>query len=98
MTSNIFAGNVITIGSIVKENGAILDISTATVKRIRVKSPEGSAEELDATFQSDGTDGVIEVSGYEVKSEGTYIYQPYIVMGGFRGYGEASSFVAREKI
>jgi hypothetical protein len=98
MTDYIYTGNTIALGSTVKENGSALNISTATVKKIRVKYPSGTTEEFTADFQTNGSDGKIEIPEFEVTEEGVYVFQPYIEMGSFVGYGEAGSFVARRKI
>jgi hypothetical protein len=98
MSDSIFVGNVITLVSIIKEKGVTLDVSAASVKKIRVKSPDGSAVEYEAAFTVDGSDGSIKRAGYEVAQEGVHVFQPYIEMGEFKGYGEAAAFTARAKI
>ena len=98
MTDYIYVGNVITLGSTVKENGSALNVSSATVKKLRVKSPDGSTQEHTASFTTDGSDGKIEVAEFSVEQEGIYVFQPYIEMGTFVGYGEPGSFVARATV
>ena len=39
MTDFIFVGHVMTLGSVIQEKGAALNVSSASVKKIRVKTP-----------------------------------------------------------
>ncbi len=56
---------IVIIRLTITDNGSARDISSATVKSIRVKSPAGIVKNFGATFTTDGTDGKIE---YETSS------------------------------
>jgi hypothetical protein len=91
-----YVGSTIVLGSIIKEDGAVVDVSDATVKKILVKYPDGSSNETAADFTTDGTDGKIQISAFEVTQAGVHLYQPYIELDDFVGYGKPSSFLAIE--
>lgn len=42
-----------------KEDGAAINASTASVKKIKFRSPSGTVQERDASFFTNGSDGII---------------------------------------
>lgn len=74
----------------VTENGAALDISTATVKKIILRSSLGAGKIKTAAFLTDGADGKVyydTVAG-DIDTESTWMAQVYYEMGTFKGYTE----------
>ena len=59
------------------EDGVIFDISSATVKEIWVKKPDGTPLKLTADFLTDGVDGslVYNLLTSETDTEGQWKYQ-----------------------
>src|SRR4030095_11887859 len=78
-----------------KEGGAPMDLSQATVKRFKFKKRTGLAIEAEAPFATDGTDGVIEyftISADEIDVAGPWTGQPYIENGSDHFHGSIFSF------
>ncbi len=71
------------LGTIRDQDDAVVDISTATVKKLIFKKPSEETLIKDATFYSDGTDGklyYITASG-DLNEVGNWQYQAYIEPG-----------------
>ena len=78
----------------IEEDGAALDISTATTKQILLVKPSMTKLTKTAVFVTDGTDGVIEyvtIAG-DLDELGNYSIQGYIVMTGWTGHSEVKQF------
>ena len=80
--SNLNVGNIgIPIRVTVKEDGSAIDISSATTKDIIMEGPDGAKVTKTASFNTDGTDGVLlftSVSG-DFDDTGDYHVQVFIV-------------------
>ena len=74
-----------------KEDGAIFDISTATVKKIWVQKPDGTTAEYDADFLTNGVDGslVYNLLSSDTDQEGQWKYQ---------GHAESASWKLTTKM
>ena len=61
-----------------------MDISTATVKQFILKKPSGSVVTKTASFDTDGTDGVLkyETVADDLDEDGTWQLQVRLVMTG----------------
>lgn len=73
------------------------DVSTATVRKIRIKLKGGrTAKEFTASFTTDGTDGKIRyvtIATTDIPLAGTWEIQGYLEMtGGWKGWGPAGEF------
>lgn len=56
----VFVGDVGTVfKATIKDNGVVVDLSSATLKEIIFKKPDGSRLTKTALFYTDGTDGII---------------------------------------
>lgn len=88
------------IGSVIYKQGAVLDISTATIKRIKAQRPNGTfAWEKDATFETDGTDGKLyykTVLASDLDQAGTWTYWSYIEMAGSSLTSDPETFLVGE--
>jgi hypothetical protein len=76
------------------EDGAELNISTATGKTIIVQKPDGTKTSFTATFYTDGTDAKIyydTVAG-DLNQAGLYKSQALLLMGGGTYYSSKGSF------
>jgi len=76
------------------EDGAVLDISTATAKSIIFRKPDGTIIEESATFLTDGTDGKIyyDTISTDLDLSGTYKVQGEVSINGGTYRGSVSSF------
>lgn len=82
------------------EDGAVLDISSATVKQIILQTPTGVSTTYTASFVTDGTDGKIyyeTVSG-ELNIAGTWKTQGKIVISGGTYRSPVQSFRVNNNI
>lgn len=68
--------------TIIDENEAVVDVSSATTKQLIFKKSDGSTLTANADFFTNGTDGIIQyatVSG-DISVAGTYRFQGYVVL------------------
>jgi hypothetical protein len=71
-------------GTILDQDSSAADLSSATTKQIKLLRPDGTSVEKDASFQTDGTDGILEyttVSG-DLSVCGVWKIQWYVVLSG----------------
>jgi hypothetical protein len=93
--NNIQVGAVgLEIELAIKEGYATLDVSQATIKKIIIKKPDGSATINDAQFGTTGTDGIItyQTQSGDLNLVGTYSVQAYLEMDTFKGYSTVTTF------
>ena len=99
--NNIQVGAVnLLIQLAIREGYGVLDVSSATTKQLIIKKPNGVKITGDASFQTDGTDGLIyyrTVAG-DLDQAGTYNVQAYIEMPSFSGYTTPTSFQVASNI
>ena len=84
----------------IKENGVALNISTATVKKIRFRRPDNTTLDKTAVFETDGTDGKIyylSIAG-DLTIKGTWSIQGFITMPGWSGHSKIGSFMVNENL
>lgn len=91
-------GVIIQLG--IKQNFGSLDISSATNKQLIMKKPDGSSQAYDASFFTDGKDGLIYYRTREgdLNQAGTYIVQAKIETPSFTGYSSQTSFVVSSNL
>lgn len=79
----------------IQEDGAAVDVSTASTKQIKFTKPDGTVETKTATFVTDGTDGVIQyvtVDG-DLDMTGGWKATGYVEgLGGFTGHSTDHEF------
>ena len=84
-----------------KENGQPLDVSLAQTTIIKLKNPKGTTTAYDASFATDGHDGIITytTTGPEIlDASGPWMLQPFIEMGSDRFHGSPVSFQVGEAL
>ncbi len=84
----------------IKENGVALDISTASVKKIRFRRPDNTTLDKTAVFETDGTDGKIyylSIAG-DLSIKGTWSIQGFITMPSGSWNSKIASFMVNENI
>lgn len=66
----------------ITEDGAALNVSTATSKSIIVKKPDGTVLNYSASFLTDGSDGVLyyDTISSDLNQVGTYKVQAEIIL------------------
>ena len=72
----------------IKEGSDPVDISSATIKELKFKRKDGTGFTVDAGFDTDGTDGVLEYITLpdEINQIGKWSVQPYIEMPNWSGH------------
>jgi hypothetical protein len=85
-----------------KDGGEVLDVSTASIKKIKFKKPNGTVVSKNAAFTTDGSDGKIqyttEASPNNILDEpGKWEYQAYIEMSG-KWHSEKLTFIVRDNV
>jgi hypothetical protein len=75
---------------------AVVDISGASTKQIKITNPSGTTSTKDGSFSTDGTDGKLRyttVSG-DLNQEGLWKARAYLVFaGGWAGHSSIASFL-----
>jgi hypothetical protein len=102
MTEEIHIGDVGTKFLItVKNDGVVVDISSATVKEIYFEKPDGTTLTKTASFETDGTDGKIywtTSAAGDLDIEGMWKIQAKIAITGGSWKTEIGSFRVWENI
>ena len=72
----------------VRENGAVVNVSGASTKQIKIKKPDGTTLAKGATFTTDGTDGKVQyvVESGVFSQPGLYEFRAYLVLGAWTGH------------
>lgn len=95
MTAEIHKGDIGTVFEVtVQENGAALNISSATTKQILLRKPSGTVLTKTASFVTDGTNGKISyttVAG-DLSEDGQWKIQAYIVLPTGSWHSDAQRF------
>lgn len=78
----------------IKEGNAEVDISSATIMEFIFKKKDGTILTVDADFETDGTDGVLEYITVEgdINQVGKWSVQPYIEMPNWQGHTQKIDF------
>lgn len=78
----------------IKENEAIVDISSATVMNIIFKKPDSTSLTVDAFLFTDGTDGIIYYNAEtgDLDQAGMYKIQAHVSFGDESYYSNIGSF------
>jgi hypothetical protein len=89
-----------------KNGASVLDVSTATVKQVKVRAPDGTQDTWDLVFSTktgatgDGTDGKVEyvTDGTDVALPGTYTWQIYLELGDWEDHSLAGIFLVKDTL
>ena len=88
----------VTINLRILEDGDPVDISTATVKQIRLTTPSGKIKTFAAEFATNGTDGRLKyltTATTDIPEAGAYSLRAYLEMTGYTGLTDSvDGFVA----
>ena len=87
-------------GTILDQDSSVVDLSAATTKQIKLLRPDGTSVEEDASFQTDGTDGILEyttVSG-NLSICGVWKIQWYVVLSGSTWRTDMKTFNVYDKL
>ena len=83
--ADVFKNDVGTVleATILDSAGAVIDVSTATTKTLKLVKPSGAVLNKTATFTTDGSDGKIRYAtiANDLDSVGTWRIQAYIELG-----------------
>jgi hypothetical protein len=77
-----------------KEDGDIVNISSASTKQIKVKKPSGETVTRTGSFTTDGTDGKLfcTIQASDLDEIGKYTARMYLVLGTWTGHSSAYRF------
>ena len=85
----------------IMENGAAINISSATIKRFVFRKPVSDTDLTEnATFYTDGKDGILQyttISG-DLNEAGLWTVQAYLSVGGFSGYTDTGTFIVESNL
>ena len=99
LVTDITVGDIGTIIRLtVKENGTAVDVSSATTNQLVFKKPNGTTVSKTATFQTDGTDGVVQYTTQsgDIDVAGSWKVQANLVLSSWSGRTQPITFnVAR---
>jgi hypothetical protein len=78
----------------VMQDGAVKNVSTASVKQIVVYKPSGEEVTRTASFTTDGTDGKVQCATEDgdLDEIGRYHYCAYLVIGSWSGHTAGTTF------
>ncbi len=86
--------------TILDQDGAVVDVSGASVKKILFQSPGGVLDTQDAEFSDDGSDGQIEyvtVDG-DLDETGVWSIQAKVTMVAGTWYSETKTFAVQANL
>lgn len=101
MTPQLRVGQVgATIRVVITDGGLAIDLSTATVKILKLSSPYGPVVEKAATFTTNGTDGSLEyvLAVDDLNEAGPWRCQPYVELGTEKFHGSPFGFQVGENL
>lgn len=81
--------------TIVDEDGAVVDVSSATVKQLWFQKPDQSTVAFDAAFVTDGTDGKIRYvtsAASDLDQSGGWKLQGHVAFGGYVLHSDVHKF------
>lgn len=80
--------------TVVDQNAAVVDISSATTKQLLFKLPNGTVLTKTASFVTDGTDGKMEYVTAEddLSAKGNWSLQGYVVLSGGEWHTDIAEF------
>ena len=83
-----------------KEGSDVVDISSATTKRIHFRKPNGAVVQQDGTFSSDGTDGKLKYTAVtdDLNVLGKWKLQGYVVLTAGTWSSSIDSFVVHPNL
>lgn len=100
-TDEMFVGDIGTeIHVIVEDNGAPVDISSASPKQIIIRKPDGTKLTKNGVFETDGTDGDMyykTVAG-DVNIAGMWERQAYVKLGSDEYYSSVIRWPCHEAL
>lgn len=83
----------------IQEDGITQDISTASVKQIKLTDPDGSITTKTALFTTDGSDGLIYYPLVKADTQGKpglWSARGYAEIGSWKGHSTAYNFMVHE--
>lgn len=83
----------------VDKDDAAIDISSASTKTIKLRSPTGELKSFTAAFTTDGSDGAIEyttAATTDIDAEGVWTFQFYVQTATGAWHSEEGQFLAEE--
>lgn len=84
----------------IEEDGAVVNISSATAKTIKIRKPGGAVLTKNAAFTTNGSDGKLTYTTLadDIDKVGEYKVQAYVEMTGFTGHSSIVTFEAKKNL
>lgn len=85
----------------VKENGVIVNVSSASIKKFYLSTPAGVLKTVDAAFFTDGTDGILKyvTVAEDLDESGVWTIQGYVELSsGFKGRTSVKQFAVNKNL
>lgn len=102
MVADIHVGDVGTIFrvTVLDEDGVVVDISAALLKRIILAKPDGSKTNYAASLDTDGTDGVMRYATVDgdLSVAGRWKVQGYVELTAGKWHTEIEVFKVKENL
>ena len=92
------------IGTILRatleDSGTVVDVSTATVKQIKLQKPDGTDVTKTAVFTTDGSDGKIQyvTVADDLDQSGEWKIQGYVEMPNWQGHSAKDTFFVGQNL
>lgn len=93
-------GTIIRLTITEDDDTTAVDVSGATVKTFYFRKPDGEKTDVDAEFDSDGTDGKLKyttVAG-DIDTVGRWQVQAYVEIGSAKYYSTKTAFVVQSNL
>jgi hypothetical protein len=83
-----------------KQDGSAMDISTTTIKKIRLQPVREISIDYNASFLTNGIDGILfyKTIGNELWKAGEWMAQAYLSMPNFVGYTSITDFTVNDNL
>ena len=93
-------GTIIRLTITEDDDTTAIDVSGASVKTFYFLKPDGTKENVDAEFDSDGTDGKLKyttIAG-DIDTVGRWQVQAYVEIGAAKYYSAKTTFVVQSNL
>jgi len=102
MSAQVHVGDIGTVfqATVKDQDGAVVDISTASVKTLFFRKPNGTVLAKAAVFVATGTDGqmkYVSIAG-DLDQSGNWSLQGYVVIGAGQWHTDTATFFVKANV
>jgi len=93
-------GTIIRLTITEDDDTTAIDVSGASVKTFYFLKPDGTKENVDAEFDSDGTDGKLKYTtiASDIDTTGSWQIQAYVEIGAAKYYSTKTGFIVQSNL